>query len=465
MKKILSIFTLFVLVFALAACTNTKDTSKETDKNKDNDKQEQELEPVTLSYAHWNLGTEEENNLERLMLAAFKDKYPHITIELNETVNTSDWNGTLATAASAGDMPDVFALPQIPLALSNDWLLDATDLAANDADFATIPEAVRDSATYNGKLFAIPSAQHFLGYFVNKDVFNAANLDYPEFGTSLEDFVTGVKTVTNVNNGVVGLNHPFSVVDWYPAAANHDMGWYTLKDGHYALDSKEFINAVNQAKEFATNGYSYDTLSDEQKAKFKGEDGEQAWVQGGIALKWDGSWAATNVSENATFDWDFIGIPGGVTAVANDFVGISKTTEHPEEAYLFAKWMSFGKEGFMKRMEIAEAEGKVLNTLPINTDQEVLDKFFEILDVPGIRLAYENLDKAIIEPVKMVPGYVDVRWTALTGVKTNDADNANTSQLVDAFIKGQLKVEDYSKQLNELAEKITVEAQEAIKNK
>ncbi|PLR99073.1 ABC transporter substrate-binding protein [Bacillus sp. T33-2] len=458
MKKVLSIFAVLTLIFSLAACSDAKETS--TDKKEDNEKKEE----VTLSYAHWNLGTEEEKNLERMMLEAFQEKYPHIKIELNETVNTKDWNGTLATAASAGTMPDVFALPQIPLALSNDWLLDVTKMVENDKDFAKVPKIVKESSTYDGKMYAIPSAQHFLGYFVNKDVFNAANLDYPEFGAPVEDFVTGVKEVTNVNNGVIGLNNAMTVAEWYPAAVNPDMGWYTLKDRQFALDSKEYINGVNLSKELVTNGYAYDTLTDEQKANFKGKDGSETWIQGGIGLWWDGTFAAANFSEKAGFDWDFIGLPGGVTAIANDFIGISKTSKHPEEAYLFAKFMSFGKEGFMKRLEIADKEGKTLNTLPITTDEEVLDEYFAILDVPGIRTAYDNLDKAIVEPVKVVPGYVDARYEALTGVKTSEAENAKTGQLLNAFVKGESKVEDYAKQLDELADKKAAEAEAALEN-
>jgi multiple sugar transport system substrate-binding protein len=460
MKKLLSIFAVFTLLFSLAACNSAKETSGENSKEKDNKKEE-----VTLSYANWNLGTEEEQNLERLMIKAFQEEYPHIKIEINETVTTKDWNGTLATAASSGTMPDLFALPQIPLALANDWLLDITELASKDKDFANISQIVQDSAAYNGKTYAVPFGQLFLGYFVNKDLFNAANLDYPEFGTSVEDFVSRVKEVTNLSKGIVGINNPGGIVDWYPAAVNSDMGWYTLKDGQYALDSKEYMNGVNLSKELSTNGYAYNTLTDEQKANFKGKDGNEVFLQGGLAIKWDGTWAVPNLTEKATFDWDFIGFPGGVTAVAIDYAGISKTTKHPEEAFLFAKWMSFGKAGSMKRMEIAEKEGKLLSTLPINTDQEVLDEYFASLDVPGIRTAYENLDKAIIEPVKMVPGYVDARWQALTGVKAGDKANATTGELVDSFIKGELKVEDYAKQLDQLADQKSAEAQEALKNK
>ena len=432
-------------------------------KRKTDDKPVDKTEEVTISYANWTVGTEEEENLERLMLAAFQEEYPHIKVKIDEAVNTSDWNGTLSAAASAGKMPDVFMISELPLALSNDWLLDLNELTAADEDFANIPEIVRQSATFNDKVVAIPYAQHFLGYFVNKDLFNAANLDYPEMGTSIEEFTTAVKDLTNVNGGVVGLNHPFSIPDWYPAAANEDLGWFTYQDGEYALDSKEFINGVNFANEIATNGYAYDTLTDDQKANFNGENAEEVWMAGGIGIKWDGTWTTASLVEKAGFEFDFIGIPGGRTVITNDLLGLSKSTKHAEEAYLFAKWMSFGKEGFMKRMAIADAEGKTVNTLPINSDQEILDEYFSQLDVPGIQKAYEFLDQAILEPVKTVPGFVQSRWEAPTGIKVGDVENANIALMIDSFVLGNLKVEDYADQLNRLANEKSKEAFEALK--
>jgi len=465
MKKLLSLLAVLALVFVMAACSSKTNTDpKPADNGKDKDpvteNPAEKPEEVTLTYSNWSVGTEEEENLERLMVKAFQDKYPHIKVEIQEIAG--DWNEALATAASAGKLPDVFMLSQLPLALSNDWLLDLNELTAADEDFQNVPEIVRQSATFNDKIVAVPFAQHFLGYFVNKDLFNAANLDYPEMDGTVEEFTKAVKDITNVNAGVVGLNHPFSIADWYPAAASADMGWFTYNDGEYALDSKEFLAGVNFAKEVATNGYAYDTLTDDQKANFKGEHAGEVFAAGEIGLFWDGSWATTNFTENAGFDFDFIGIPGGRTVITNDLLGLSKSTKHAEEAYLFAKWMSFGKEGFMKRMEIADTEGKTVNTLPLTDDEEILEEYFSQLTVPGIRKAYDHLSEAILEPVKTVPGYVQSRWEAPTGIKIGDNENANMAALLDNIIKGELKIEDYAAQMNQLANDKSKEALEAL---
>ncbi|WP_026690544.1 ABC transporter substrate-binding protein [Alteribacter aurantiacus] len=422
-----------------------------------------EGEPVALSFASWALGTEEELNLDRMMIDAFEEEYPHITVEIDESISPEDWNGSLSTAASASDMPDVFLLAQIPTGLSNDWLMNIEEFTSSDEDFQLVPEPVQESVTYDDSVYAIPSGQHFLGYFINEDLFEQGNLDVPQYGLPLDDFSSLVRDVTDVNGGVAGMNHPWSIVDWYPAAADSSLGWYTYSDEGYQLDSGAFIEGVNFAESLISNNLTYETLSEDQQANFNGEDPEQVWINGGVGFKWDGTWGITEMNQNLDYNWDFVGIPNGNPVLVNDYMGIAQSTEHPEEAYLFAKWMTFGKDGFMKRLEIAQEEGQIVNTMPLTSDQEVLDVYFEGFAVPGILEAYENIEDAIVEPVKTVPGYTDSRWEAPTGVSLNDEiPNATIANLLDAGIQGEIQIENYISQINDLANEKYEEGQETL---
>jgi multiple sugar transport system substrate-binding protein len=454
LKKVLSLLVMVSLVFAIVAC-NDKEASK-------NNNEPAEKEEVTITYSNWNVGTEEdENNIERQMIAAFEEKYPHINVEIKEI--TGDWLDALGAAAGSSTMPDVYMISEVPVAVANDWALDVNELVADDEEYAKIADAVKESVTYNGKTRALPVAQFFFGYYVNKDLYNEANLDYPEFGVPMDGFTEALKSVTNIKNGVVGTNYPWSLPPWYPSAVNPDMGYHTFKDGTYQMNSKEFIEGVNYTNSLVKNGYTFETLTEEQKANFKGEDSDKAWQQGEIALRWDATWSLDYINQTSDFDWDFIGVPGGRTYVVNDFMSISKSTKHPEEAYTFLKWMGFGKEGFLKRLELAEAAGQVVASLPLINDEELLDAYFEQLDAPGVRLAYENINNnPIIEPYKMAPGFNASTWDAPTGVAIGDNANATVGQLIEAAIKGEIKYEDYANQLNELANSEYEKANEAI---
>ncbi|MBM7841085.1 multiple sugar transport system substrate-binding protein [Alkalihalobacillus xiaoxiensis] len=442
MKKYL-FMPLGIMLVTLAACGGGDDATTEEGTGEDQ---------VTITYASWGVAQEGEENLDTLMIEAFMDEHPHINVEIDRSIDGSDWNSSLASAASASEMPDVFSIAEVPLGLSNDWLLDLNEVVNEDSEFNDIPEAVRNAVVYNDSLYAVPSGTQILGYFVNKDLFNQANLDIPAYGLTLDEFSAAIRDTSDVQQGVSGINQIFSIPDWYPSVVDETAGWYTFnEETGYDLASSSFINGVQLAADLANGNYAYDSLSDEQKERFAGDNAEEVWLNGDIALKWDGTWSLEGLTNDAEFDWDFVGIPGGRPVVTNDYLGIASSTEHAEEAYLFSKWMAFGKDGFLKRIELADEAGLVVNKLPVTADQEVLDQFFANIDVPGVEQAYEDMDNAVIEPMKTVPGYVDSRWEAPTGIAIGDEANANIAALIDAAVRGEIKIEDYASQLNDLA--------------
>lgn len=435
------------LVLTLAACGSGNSASD--DSNKNTGKSE---EKVVLKYANWNLGTEADKNLERYMIDAFEETHKNVTVQIDEAITTDDWKASLATAASAKKLPDVFMLNDIPGSVANDWLLNLSDIIGNDNEFTSLPQSVQDSTKLNDGIYAIPFAQHMMGYYVNKDIFNKLNLDVPEFGIDLEDFIKAIKDTTDIEHGTVGIDSAQSLIDWYPAIKNPELNWFSYADGKYHLDSAEMIEGVATAKDLGANKYAYEGLTAEQKEGLSGEDPGVAFRTGQMAFYWNGTWMNNIFVKEANFEWDFIGLPSGRSALATDYLGIAKTSKNPDVAYEFAKWMSFGKEGFMKRMNISDEKGLELASLPVTTEQEVLDAYWELVNVPGIKKAYENLDTAMLDPIKIVPGYAASRWQAETGLKIADKDNATIFDLIFNSVYGNINYQDYAKQLNDLAQ-------------
>ena len=147
-----------------------------------------EGEAVTIRYANWNLGTEEENNLQRQMVQAYIDANPHVTVEFVDMSAEGGWEAVLTTYAARGELPDVFMANAVPLYVQNDWIADLTEFVENDPDWADVPQVLKDTVTYEDRVLGLPAAQFVMGYFVNKDVYEAANLDAPEYGLSVEEF-------------------------------------------------------------------------------------------------------------------------------------------------------------------------------------------------------------------------------------------------------------------------------------
>lgn len=469
-------FTLLVLVFVFAvlvACSddssnadseNTDDPSDaETEDTTEGETNENNGEEVTISIASWGFGTGEDLNTRRLLVDAFMEEYPHITVEIDESIAAGeDWMESLASAASAGTLPDVFQLSAVPTGVANDWMMPLNEYTESDEDFQSIPQSAKESATYGGNVYALPMGQNFLGYYVNKDVFNQANLDVPYLGMSLDEFENAIRNVTNINQGVIGLNQTNAIPEWYPISASDEMGWYTFNEG-FSLNSNEFIGGINLARDFNTNGYAYEALTEDQQANFNGEDSNEVWYNNGIGIRWDGTWSIGGFEQQADFEWDFIGIPGERNVITHDFFGISSVTEHSEEAYMLAKWLGYGKDGYMKMIEITDAEEELsISGVPLNTDQEVLDAYFERVDVPGLQEAYENIDNAVVEPFKTTPGYAQARWDAPTGVEAGEEANATIGTVINESVSGNLNYENYASQMNELANQKYEEAKAAM---
>ena len=425
-------------------------------------------ETIVITYANWNVGTEDENNIERRMIQAFMDEHPHIRIEIDEAI-TGDWTEALASAAAIGQLPDVFMVNDTGMMAANGWLRDISDISRADADFNNLPASVRGASTVGDTVYTVPFAQFMMGYFVNRTLFEEFNLDPPEFGVSVDEFLELIRLTTDLNRPTLGVNYAERMLYWLPNARNSSFGFFGYDGTSYVLNSPEMIEAVTLSAELSATGMDWNGLTYEQREAFP-----MPWVggnfnQGMVAFMYDGSWAVghlPNYAEEAGFELDFIGVPGGNVVLTLDILGIAATTQHPEEAYLFARWMGHGVEGYLRRLEIARENGIHINSLPLSTDSRVLAAFDDMIPLPGIRAAMGNLDNALIDGNKIVPGHVMGRFNALTGVSIpgTDYDNATINAVLHHSIIGTINFADHADAVNAASRAAMEEARAAIGN-
>jgi len=462
MKKLILVLTVFLSVLTLVACNNDP---------------EEQPGDITITYASWNLGSPDtlDTNMERLMIEAFEDAHPGINVEIIErpkvpgTTGDMDWNEFLAARASTQTLPDVFQSDNIPQYIINDWTYNITDIAMADSEYLNISEDIRGVATYDEKVMAIPNAVFYAGYIVNKSLYEYMGQTAPTTETTMEDFIEVTKAAADhtstTNEGVVGLEGIEHIIHWYPAQLNDDYGWYTLSDNGFNLDSEEFENALSLYRDLRTDSsFVWEALMDAIAEEDSGIDISTMFPEpvgayfdnGAILAKWfyswDFGWIQTKISDgDYTWDLDFIGTPkvegNKKVPIVADFFTIASNTEHPEEAYELAKWMGFGKEGYLKRVELSntvEGVSKV-NFAPIQNDVELLDAYFELYPgLPGLRTIIEN-GSFIVEPPKYLPGYIDARYQG-----TYDADN-KMGDIMLQLLAGEIQYADIKTLLNQKA--------------
>lgn len=413
---------------------------------------------VTIRYANWNLGTEEENNLQRQLVAAYTEAHPEVTIEFVDMSAEGGWEGNLTNLAARGELPDVFMANNTPFYVQNGWVADLTEMVENDPAWADVPQVLKDAVTYSDRVLGLPSAQLVMGYFVNQDLFEAANLDAPVYGVSADDLFAAATALTDIQQGILGLHEMEPILGWYPSTQDSNLNWFGFDGAYMNYNSDAFKAAVDTALEMRP--HTWQGLTDDQKTAFTAQGPWELFVNQEAGAVWEGAWAIPNFVENATFNWDFVGIPGGNQAVVADIIVVSTTASDPEAAYDFAKWMSFSSEGYATEAELAAAAATVPSRMPVSVNAESIDLYMSFVgDHPGLRQALENLDNSLVESLaKIVPGYINARWEGKPGIDLGENLDVNLGFIFGNLASGSFQYTDYAPQLEEFANNILDEA-------
>ncbi len=413
---------------------------------------------VTIRYANWNVGTEEENNIQRQLVAAYVEAHPEVTIEFVDMSGDGRWDEKLTNMAARGELPDVWMADNAPYYVQNGWAADLTALVEGDPDWQNVPQVLQDAVTYDGVVLGVPAAQFIMGYFVNQDLFEAANLDAPAYGVSVEDFFAAAAALTDLQQGILGLHEMEPILGWYPSTQDANLGWFSFDGAHMNYNSDAFRAAVDTALEMRP--HTWQGLSEEQLTAFTATGPWELFLNQESGAVWDGGWAVPGFVQNATFNWDFVGIPGGNQAMVTDILVVSSTAADQAAAFDFAKWMSFSAEGYAAEAAIATAAGGVPTRMPVLISAESIDLYLSFVgDKPGLRQALENLDSSLVESLaKIVPGYVNARWEGHPGLDIGDNLDVNIGFVFGNIASDAFKFEDLSAQLEEFANGILDEA-------
>jgi ABC-type glycerol-3-phosphate transport system substrate-binding protein len=465
MKKILTILLLPIFALVLVSC--------KPDKADDG--------IITITYSNWNLGSVEnkESSMERIMIDEFMKKYDNIKVEIVErpqvpgTSDDMNWTEFLSSKAAVQTLPDVFMADNIPFYVVSDWAYNITAIANADPEFLNISNDIRSVATYDGKVMAIPNAVFYAGYFVNKTLYDNQGQEAPTVTSTFNELIALTKAAadhtSNTNTGVGGLNGIEHIMHYYPAHLNKDFGWFTLSDKGFNLDSAEFTQTMEF---YRTLQEDHSFVLDALNHKASQEDSDidtsvifpitssgNQFESGNILANFDYSWSFSVLQKKINegeiaWDIDFIGTPvingKKIIPTVSDFFTVASSTKHPEEAYLLAKWMGFGKDGYLKRIELGKTNDKVtpVNFAPVQNDKDLLDKYFDLYpDFSSLRKMIED-GFVIVEPPKYLPGYVDARYKG-----TYDAENT-MDQIINKVRYGDVLLADVKTALNNAANKI-----------
>ncbi|HXF63733.1 MAG TPA: extracellular solute-binding protein [Caldilineaceae bacterium] len=293
-------------------------------------------ETITLTFGHhWEAAF-------RPRQEEFDNRYlaEHPGIKFEITYNTwADHNQIVPTWAAAGTLPDIiyvhgrYAFP---------WnfegiLVPVQDYIEADADFNV--EGIWEEALrlyrFNNLQYEIPydHGPIILGY--NKDLFDAAGMEYPSDTWTMDDFLTAAQALTQENqwgyggyyNTVVGLGNEQGIALVGP--------W-----GGEVIDESETKILLDSPESMAALQWWADLIHVHKVAPLPAE--AQAipagpWVAGQAAMFALASWGTPTLHESASFAWDVAPWPEGPagrkTGSFGSGFGITRDSKHPDESW------------------------------------------------------------------------------------------------------------------------------------
>lgn len=351
MKKMLAVTLACAMsIGALSGCAGTKNeataaaTTAATATQTTQAGKEQTSAPTVIHYYDWSI-------MDTTIIDDFNAANPDIEVQYHAIPdNGSDKLTQLDILAMGGGEIDVMpgSDGEQMLRMKNGMYAPIDDLIAKDGiDMEANFGSILSYASYNGVTYGYPVRSTIEGIWYNKDMFDAAGIEYPDGSWTWDEYKEIAKKLTSGegDNKVYGTyTHTFNG-QWAPVG-NEVSPWYQ-EDGTCNITADGFRTALERRKELDDLGYqlSFNQIiatKANQRDSFLGE--KCAMVQAG-------SWIVQNIKDQENYPHDFrIGVapmPRFDDTVAEDnyfsvaatILTIPATSAHKEEAWRFIRYM------------------------------------------------------------------------------------------------------------------------------
>ena len=274
---------------------------------------------------------------------AFEAANPGIKIEYVD-VASQDYAVKTTTMLEGGDTSDVFMIKEIDNLINWQAQGFAAPLDTADYDMSGFAGTEANYAV-DGVQYAIPFRSDFWVLFYNKDLFDAAGVEYPTNDMTWDQYAELAKKMTNPEKEIYGTHYH----TWLSAVAN-----WAVCDGVNTLADKEYSDLLYFYK-------LYQDLEDSGACmsfadlKAAGLHYSGAFANGNIAMMPMGYWYVStligyNKDGTCSFNWGITAVPHADGVKAGSSFGnltgamINAKSENKDLAWKYISWLG-GPEG------------------------------------------------------------------------------------------------------------------------
>ncbi len=348
-------------------------------------------EPVTITYFTFSAAPDHMSELDQ-MIATFEAQNPGITVEV-ETAPFDEYFTKLQALIAGGEAPDVFELnyENFVSFAAKGVLADLTPMAEEDGAYNSdlfYPRSL-EAFAYNGRQLALPATFSTVVLFYNKDMFDAAGVDYPANDWTWDDAVAAAAQMTDADAGVWGLYSGIQFWEFYKKAAQNGCEFFNEDMTAVTIDSPACVETLQTMIDFIeVDGVM---PSDTDMAGLS--DGDMFTSQQ-IAMDVTGIWMFSAYAD-APFAWDIAVEPGMDTQATHFFsngVSVFAATEQRDAAWKWAKFFTTSPDMATIRIE----SGWELPTL---NNPEYVEGYLAQTPPDNRQAVFDSLNYAIVPPV------------------------------------------------------------------
>lgn len=361
MKKLIALLLSLMMLLSLAACGGTaaeepaEDAAEDAAASDAADTTETEHEPVTLTF----YANPSDNGAAAKVVEGFEAEYDWIDVEIVEMPSgTDDRKTTLSTVFQAQDdsvdvclidctWPDEF--------IGAGWLADMSDVYTEEELSEFIPSTLDICYGADGGLYATPAYINVGVLVYRTDLLEKYGYDGP--AATWEELIEQCETIVAgeaaEGNDIAGYTSAWKEFEGLTCCAFEFMWDYgaefAAEDGTCALNSAEAVKGLSVMKELVDKN-----LVDPGIRGYVWTDSQAIFNAGGAVYMrdWPASYQSAKNPESSEVS-DCVGItliPGGdagsYTTNGGWYAAVSAYSSHPEEAKLFAKYLS-GYQGML----------------------------------------------------------------------------------------------------------------------
>ena len=302
-------------------------------------------EQVTIKVAHWDSYTEPST---QMLVDGFEAANPNIKVELID-IASGEYSNKLTVMLNGGNDLDVVWVKDpdnTPSIAERGQLEDLTPYIEKDGvDIAAMNGS--DALKLDGKQVALPVSTGFYVLYYNKDIFDAAGVDYPGNDRTWTEFEELAKKVTSGEGNDKKYGALFHT--WQACVQN-----WAVQDGKHTILDTDY-SFMKPYYEMALRMQDEGTVMDYSTLKTGNIHYSSVFMEGQCAMMPMGSWFMSTMIEKTkagetSVNWGVAtlphpdGVEAGWTVGSTTPMGVSAGSKYKDAAWEFVKYCS-GEEG------------------------------------------------------------------------------------------------------------------------